>query len=117
MVNEVIEANIANEASCYPSAHHFSSTSSMVSGSGTFSVSGRKQAKHPANTAAPPYTILGRAGSTWEKKSISTTGNTSSLLLFLRFDLTHIQDQTAAEVLMSPAECYKTSLYADDLML
>lgn len=46
--------------------HHFSSTSSMVSGSGTFSVSGRKQAKPAASTAAPPYTTLGRAGRTWK---------------------------------------------------
>lgn len=54
------------------SAHHFSSTSSMVSGSGTFSVSGRNKAKQDANTAAPPYTTLGRAGNTWEMLSIKT---------------------------------------------
>lgn len=38
----------------------------MVSGSGTFSVSGRNKAKQDANTAAPPYTTLGRAGNTYE---------------------------------------------------
>lgn len=59
---DVLEASEAVAAI----AHHFSSTSSMVSGRGMFRVSGRKQAKQPANTAAPPYTTLGRAGSTWE---------------------------------------------------